>query len=493
MKFGRLLSFAFRWVAPVVVLASSGFFVYAMGSRPTPERKKAPVKKSIPVETLQARVHTGPLDLEVSGVAIPFREVAVSSRVGGEVVFKADALSRGHYVEQGELLARIDPTDYKLQVANLTQELEQARLELERLSIDRTNTERLLTLHQEIVTLRENDLGRTQQLGRASAASKSNVETSQLALLSAKEEVTNHENSLRRYETDQTSLKNSIALAALRLEKAELELQRTEIRAPFAGVVIANHVEQNSHVSAGGVIATLEDTSAVEVRCHLRSEDMPFVLATPPSSQTSKSTPRPGAAYQLPSIPVTIEYERGGHVCRWDGVLSRQDGLGVDEATRTVPVRIRVSQPVTRAEESLTGRTIPLMRGMFVKVFIHCRPAIPIAVFPESVLRPGKSVWIMEDGRLQMRAVEIAAISNGQAYVDLTNTPQLIKASIISSPVPNVREGVAVALLGKPNGKGKSRRPEATREGAAQPATLSREQPQRRQASEPVAKQAAQL
>lgn len=475
MKPTQLFNFVFRYVAPVIVLAGAGFFVYAMGSRPKVERKKLPVRQSIPVEIVRAENHTGPLDIDVSGVAIPFREVVVSSRVGGEVVFKADVLSPGNYVEKDQLLLRVDPTDYDLQVSNYKQELEQTRVELKRLEIDRANTERLLKLHREIVALRQNELDRIQQLGRASATSKSNVEASQLALLTAREEVTNQENTLRRFDTDKTSLENAVSLAELRLEKAQIDLQRTEVRAPFAGVVIANHVEQNGHVAGGGPVATLEDTSAVEVRCNLRSEDMPFVLSTPHDvaaaaeeervekrvvnrgehlvSTSAAAVSQQGMAYRLPPVPVTIEYERSGHVCRWDGVLSRLDGLGVDEATRTVPVRIRVSNPVTQAETTTSGRTIPLARGMFVSVRIHCRPTIPIAVIPESVLRPGKSVWLMHEGRLQMQPVEIAAIAGGRAFIDLTHTPDLASTSIISSPVPNVRNGLPISLM-KANKKG---------------------------------------
>ena len=88
----NLTTFVLKWIAPVVVLACAGFFVLAMGSRPKPERKKTPPKKSIPVEVFQASLHTGTLDIETSGVAIPYREVVISARVGGEVVFNLNRL-----------------------------------------------------------------------------------------------------------------------------------------------------------------------------------------------------------------------------------------------------------------------------------------------------------------------------------------------------------------------------------------------------------------
>ena len=148
------IGFVFQWVAPVVVLACAGFFVYAMGARPKPDRKKTPPRKSVPVEVVQARMHAGTLDIEASGVAIPYREVDLSARVGGEIVFKSDALSPGHYVKKGQLLLRIDPEDYELEVTRLEQEVEKSTVQLERLAIELENSERLLKVHSEIAELR---------------------------------------------------------------------------------------------------------------------------------------------------------------------------------------------------------------------------------------------------------------------------------------------------------------------------------------------------
>ena len=157
----------------------------------------------------------------------------------------------------------------------------------------------------------------------------------------------------------------------------------------------------------------------------------------------------------------TIEYQRGGKVYTWRGVLSRQDGLGVDQATRTVPVRIHVPKPSTTSKQTDDADRIALVRGMFVKVWLHCRPSTPIAIVPETVLRPGKTVWMMKDGQLQMLKINIAAIRDGQAFVDLRNSQLAVGYEIISSPVPNARNGLAVSLMGK-TGKGKSGSGDAT-------------------------------
>ena len=282
----NLTAFVFKWIAPVVVLACAGFFVYAMGTRPKPNRKKTPPKKSIPVEVVQVRAHDGTLDLETSGVAIPFREVVLSARVGGEVIFKSESLSPGRFIKQGESLLRIDPQDYQLQVSRLTQELEKANVELERLEVDRENAQKLLKIHREVAELRRRDVARLEKLQNSNAITDAEADTVQLAMLTAQQQLIAQENLIRGFDSEQKTLEKSRELAMLQLDKAKLDLERTEILAPFSGVVIENHVEQNSNVVRGGRVATIEDTSSVEVRCNLRSEDMQFL--------TARTTPRSG-------------------------------------------------------------------------------------------------------------------------------------------------------------------------------------------------------
>lgn len=421
-----------RYIAPLLVLGCAGLFVYSMGAQQRPQRKKPPVRKSIPVELVQAKQHNGTLDIVVNGVAIPFRDVQLAPRVSGEVIFKSESLSPGRVVNAGELLFRIDPTDYKIEVARLEQEVAKARLDIERLQLDKENTGRVLAVMQDMASLRRREVQRLEQLRSVNATSASEVDTVELALLSTRQQTTSLENQLRTFDSQSESLKASLELANLRLQSARLDLQRTKISAPFAGVVIANHVEQNGMLTAGTAVATIEDTSKVEVRANLRGEDMEFLQ---------------GSGYELPQVPVTVECERAGRNHAWHAVLSRQDGLGIDEKTRTMPVRIVVEHPTQNIGSNQDS--VALLRGMFVRVRLHCKPRQPLAVVPESVIRPGKKVWVMRADQLQVESVNIARIADGLAYLDTQRTPLALYQNIISSPVPNAKPGLTVSTIPK--------------------------------------------
>lgn len=503
MKRPVLTAIFFHWVAPIATLFCGVWFVYEMGSRDKPQRKKPPVRKSVLVEVIHARPHMGSLDIVVSGVVIPHREVELSARVSGEVVFKSYSLSPGRFVNQGETLLRIDDSDYQLDVARLEQEVARADVELERLKLDIENAERLIKISRNVVSVRKREVARMEQLRRSNATSASEHDAVELALLTAMQLTTTQENQIRGFDTQAKTLKMARELASLQLQRARLVLERTEIIAPFSGVVIATRVEKNANLVPGALVAMIEDTSSVEVRCSLRGEDMPFL-------QGSESTNE--NAYELPPVPVTIEYERGGRTYAWDGVLSRQDGLGLDQSTRTLPVRIHVARPTdNRIPDSLTeqnatgytsGEVVPLalVRGMFVKVKLHCQPTRSLAVIPESVLRPGKQVWLMRDEKLAIETVRIVRIEDSQAYIDLTHSPLQIGDRIISSPVPGARNGLAVSLKTekRPGGKrpvnetagqqGRSRQPTTVATTGNSPPS---DKPQRDPATERPAKEKA--
>ena len=476
----KLTDVLFRWIAPLCVLGCAILFVYAMGAREKPQRRKPPPRKSIPVEVVQARHHDGPISIVASGVAIPHREVALSTRVGGEVVLKSDSLSPGNYVRKGDLLLQIDDTDYKMEVARLEQELAKSNVDLETMKIEEENTQRMIAVNREIVELRKQGVSRLGRLRVANATSATESDLAKMDMLTSVEKLTMYDNQIRQYDSKTKSLEMARELIALQLQRAKIDLARTKIMAPFSGVVIENMVEQNANVDPGTMLAKIEDTSIVEVRCNLRTDDVAFIQKSQSHSSGTSAPPNQSAqsegmrkplsqsnptgsnpadianAYQLPPVPVTIEYEREGQTHIWNGVLSRQDGLGIDAKTRTMPVRIRVAQPTK--DVSSADQPLALVRGMFVRVKIHCNPERPMLAIPEAVVRPGKKIWVTRDNTLQIQTVRITRIENGEAFINPTSTTLTVNDQIISSPIPNAKSGMVISLAkdGKPAGKQKA-------------------------------------
>ncbi|MCR9200247.1 MAG: HlyD family efflux transporter periplasmic adaptor subunit [Planctomycetaceae bacterium] len=447
-----LAEFLLRWIAPLLVLSAAVAAVWMLGAPEKRQKKKASAPAAVAVSVIRPEANTGPLSLTTSGVAIPYREVVLAARVDGEVVEKSESLSPGHVVQQDQLLVRIDATDYDLQVQQWTSEVAKVGHELTRLAIDRANTQQLVDVGADVVAVRKRLIGRLEKLRNVSAASLSEQDIAELARLTAQQQLTVQQNALNTFETQQQTLNTTLELAKLQLRQARTNLERTTIRAPFSGVVIANHVEQNSYIEAGDPVATIEDTSQIEVRASLRREDLAFLQ---------------GGTYELPQVPVTVRYDHAGQLYCWSGSLSRQDGLGIDERTRTMPVRIRVPEPThgRPACDDSAAPSLTLLRGMFVEVELHCPPRQPLVRVPESVIRPGKNLWILRDGRLHIEPIRIAHVSDGTALIDSDSLPDLLQQQIISTPVSHAREGLTVSLR-EPGQKRGAGRPGKAAEGS---------------------------
>ena len=75
-------------------------------------------------------------------------------------------------------------------------------------------------------------------------------------------------------EARRTRLDAAIDLGLAQLDKAELELARTEIHAPIDGVITREGPEQGGYVQRGGTVAVVQDTSSMEIRCSLPMQQM---------------------------------------------------------------------------------------------------------------------------------------------------------------------------------------------------------------------------
>ncbi|MBI4612059.1 MAG: hypothetical protein HY720_00450 [Planctomycetes bacterium] len=141
---------------------------------------------------------------------------------------------------------------------------------------------------------------------------------------------------------------------------------------------------------------------------------------------------------------VRVEWYRDGRYW-WQGNLDRLRG-GLDESTRTVTFIVRVDD-TTSAE--VAGERVALMRGMFCKVEIPGLVRPDTVVIPRGALREGRTVHLVENGRLTVREVvpqfysesEIAiesGLSGGETLV-LTDVPGAVQGMLLEpvfDPLP---------------------------------------------------------
>jgi len=388
------------------------------------------------VETQAVVAQDDELTIDTHGLVVPFREIELSAQVRGAIVRKNLRLRAGNYVEQDEVLLEIDPRRYDLEIERLKKLGDQTTADLRQLDVEQTNLRRLLELARETLALQEQETERFELLRGRNAISEQEVNEIHRSEIMAREALLKLDNGLREIEARRSSLQQTRELVEIQLRTAELDRSHTLIRSPVSGMVIQDLVEEHAVVQEGTRLAVIEDTSRAEVRCNLKMDDLYWIWKQDVGGRVDRAV----QAYGLPPVPVGVVYLLASTPYRWQGVLSRQDGFGLDERTRTVPCRVVVDQP-----QSIGGDGPPtLMRGMFVTLEIRCRPERELLQIPETAIRPGDKVWLVRGGQLTMLPVRIVRIHQGLASIDGHSSSIVPGDQLITSPVPNAFEGMPV-------------------------------------------------
>lgn len=433
-----------RFILPIGILLVGFAGFGAMKSLRKPPTLVEEEAKPLLVETAAIVPFESTLDIETDGLVTPHREIALAAEVAGRVTFKAPECRNGHYVKKGDLLVEIDPQTYQLEVERLALELEQAKATLAELGVEQQNVERLATLAESQLELQKKNTERAQTLMARKVSTDANLDEALRAELTARNNLQTLKNEVEMISARRARLEQARDLAATRLKQAQLDVDRTRIAAPIDGVIVAEAVEQNSYVQPGAALVTIEDTSAVEARCNLRMEELRWVLEQAAPNSLSSTERDPETDYQLPRTPVTIVYRFGDTDYSWQGKLTRYDGIGLDERTRTVPVRVLIEDPRavsihSAARESSGGVGGPraLVRGMFVKAVVHVQPRTRLLKVPERSIQPGGVIWCVRENRLKILPVRTAVPLESEDAVLIEADDMLVQAGdrVVTSPI----------------------------------------------------------
>ncbi|MFK8114116.1 MAG: efflux RND transporter periplasmic adaptor subunit [Rubripirellula sp.] len=390
-------------VIPSLLLLAAFAVVFFLGSvkpeqRPAADNTRAGRLRELPpvrVERLRTLESTGQqLRLQVDGTVVPFREAKVAAEVAGRVVFKAAECEAGSYVRKDQLLMRIDPTDYEVEVQRLTRQRDQEYQSLGEIDQEMVNSQRSIDVAKQDVALQQKEVSRLKSLP-SGFSSPAEIDQANRAMLSSQQQLITQENQLSLLKKRRVRLESAEQLAATQLRAAQINLERTEIRAPIEGVIVAEDADLNTFVNRGSTLVTIDDTSKVEVTTNLRMDQLYWIL-----DQQGKKVDEMSRGYDLPETPAIIEYKLSGRddaVYRWRGRLLSYDGIGLDPVTRTVPVRVRVDNPREYTDENGDVKQVrsasALVRGMFVHIQLLIKPTTPLVVIPARALQPGNRVF----------------------------------------------------------------------------------------------------
>tara|TARA_R110002072_G_scaffold4565_4_gene31830 strand:+ start:2067 stop:3557 length:1491 start_codon:yes stop_codon:yes gene_type:complete len=446
------LHFVVNLVVSAAVLAAAIYGYTFLGERQRPQRTK-PAKSPVTiVSTDDLRFHSGPVVIDVNGVVVPLRELRLASEVAGRVVELSENVRAGRKVKKGEVLIRLNSTEYELEVKRLQALAQQEAAEENSVQVGIENTVELQSLAQKQLEIARQERERINSLVAQRAASASEVDTARRAELAADSSLVELENRRRELTAQLQLVKEKRSLTEVLLERARLDLSRCEIQSPIDGRVVSSEVEEQSFLPTGTPFITIEDTSAVEVRASLTADQMFWiwnsqsVLSTLAASDPDQAEKAVSDADRINSaVSATISTVFGTESHQWSAVFERLDGVGIDVNTRTYPCLFRVESPESSLEGSASRQ---LTRGMFVDVSIETQPNQLLFRVAESAVRPGNRLWLNVDGKLRIVPITIVSRTGDDVVVqvqpELDHLCTLASTRIIVSPISDPIEGMPV-------------------------------------------------
>lgn len=371
-----------RVLLPVlVVLAGVVVLVSLVKTKPQPAKvTEAPPPPAVDVTVLQAAPHQ--VRVAGQGTVQPSQQVGLTADVAGRVVWVSPDLVPGGRVQAGEALFRLERDRFEVALARAEAELARAGTELK--------------LEQ----------------GRVEVAER------EWALFESQSEA--RDGALARREPQLRAAQANVAAAQANVREAKLNLARTQVAAPFGGVVQSEQIDLGQSVQPGQAVAQLAGDQTFWVQVTLPVERLAW-LALPDADGQG------GAAAEVVQRTADGLRRRTGRVVRLLGEL--------DPQARQAQLLVAVDQP-------LQGDT-PLLIGTFVDVDMAGRTLDAVLQVPRVAVQDRDKVWRVDaDDRLRRVTLDIVWRNAEAVFVRGGLNPG---DRVVTSRVPNAVEGLPVA------------------------------------------------
>ncbi len=335
--------------------------------------------------------------LQATGYVTARRQATVSAQITGTLT--QVLIEEGERVEAGQVLATLEGTAQKAQLAQAEAGLRAARAQLAQFQAQLAQGRR--------------DLGRAEDLVARKLVSTQSVEVAR----------TQVDTQLSQLETQ----RKQVEVAEAGVRAAQVQLDYCTVRAPFAGVVTAKAAQVGeivSPLSAGGGftrtgVGTIVDMDSLEIEVDVTESYINRVQPKQPAQAVLDAYPD----WQIPAHVIAII-------------------PSADRGKATVKVRVALDRK--------DPRILPEM-GVRVSFLEEAKPVDAAAPPPKGALVPGSAI-VKRDGRDIVFAIDggrarAKAVTAGKSFGDLRLAEGIAAgARVVKQPPPDMADGAKVEL-----------------------------------------------
>ncbi len=357
-----------------------------------PTAQPEPVEAAPPpmVDYIYADPQSAPIMVSTQGTATPRHQIDLVAQVAGRVESVAPHYAEGGFFAAGDALVQIESADYEYALVMAESRVADAK--------------QLLAVEK----------GRARQAKREwrdLGDDESN------ALFLRKPQLASAESKLQATIADH--------------KKAQLNLERTAIKAPFDGRVWKKLVDEGQYVTPGTPIARIYSTDRVEVSLPLT--DRQAGLVDLPMGWKA------GDEEHMPKVTFTAEFGRKQH--QWEGKIVRTEA-SIDIESRVIFAIAEVENPFAQTGGPVRPQS-PMSIGLFVEAKIEGRVFDNVLKLPRNALTREQQIYTLDaENRLHVVDVYVLQANREQAIV-VADIPKGTR--VVISHVPYATEGLAVS------------------------------------------------
>lgn len=369
----------FNLVAGAAVMGLGIMTMMAFGGRSVGDTATKGVDAGPVVETIKPEEAAGRYLIEAPGRLRSRQALTVVGELAGKVSYVNPEFVLGGRLNKDDILFKVNAADFEADVASAKAAVIGAEATLKRAQLD-------------------ND--RRQKLVASEAVSEAARDEAVANLASAEA---------------------SLQQAKAQLQRAEENLARTVVRAPFPALVVSEDVSLDTYVAPGQSLGLIIDTRLGEIVAGLAPSDAAAVARAVKSSNGKLSaTARPNdGSVGSGKLSGTID----------------QFSPSIDEASRSALV------VATFPDAFKPENAGEVFANDFMTLQIEVDATRQVWRLPSGSIRKNTYVWLVEDGALSRREVDVVNTTEDGVYVvsDLPLSDQQIMLTLLSEEVEGMR------------------------------------------------------
>jgi RND family efflux transporter MFP subunit len=338
-------------ISLAVIIAGVLAAVFLISTAPK-AKKRRPQKTASLVKVITLKPDEHRIVVRAMGTVVPAREIVLESQVSGEIVAINRKFIVGGLLKKGSEILRLDQEDYQLALTLASAKVKDAESKLKLLEAE---AEAAKEEWRELYGNREDKGSNPPPL----VFKEPQLEAARASLVAEKAE----------------------------LKKAQLNLERTRITAPFNAVVRTKYVDRGSQVSAQEKLAELVGTDEYWIQASIPVNTLHWITIP-------KNAGHKGSKVR---ILYRNNYEREGRVIQLLGDLETEG--------RMARILVAVRDPLN--SKSGEDNQPPLLIGEYVHTDIEGRALESVYRIPRHALRDNSNIWLVSDeNKLEIREVK---------------------------------------------------------------------------------------